>query len=706
MKQHRSHRKFRANIVIVAIATSSAATTGGAAPVPAHVPDVCGSSLREAGDPLDVKRAHRRALLASPVQSTGFWAARDTALTINVTYCGPPPNRATEVWIESIARAGDPAFARQRHVLREGQNVVPVKNDGVIYFVMRSERGRGQVSARLVSGGRAFPRFVLGKDRASDWSAILNRGSGEPYAELVGRRMMLTMPLAVVREHVDNPEQVLSRWDEIVTLAEQQYGLGRDAAYPSMATPFRHHFVTQPDAMPGDMSASDYWLGTRVDRARPVLNAAELVSHGWVAWTQLGHHYRIPAMTWDTQQAAMSHLTALYVQRALAQPSRLVTDRVWDKVRAHLDRPGGSYDTLGDPLVRAAMLWQLDLAFGRDFHARLGQRYRTLPVAELPVADDRKRQAFIIETSRVAGRNLLPFFDKWGLRANAQTRAILAASGLPALDKPIWDNTDDAVTHTYGPLEQAPAGRIVMPKSVIPGQGFTVQAEVANATGRSPQYAWTIPAGFHTSGGREGASITLIAPATALPGAFAPIRVTVTVTVAGGGVATTLGGSIQLLGDGAALHDAMMQRVYGNGTLRQWNSERRGTVGDLYVYSNPYRMSRDYFRLLTAQYDFFPTSGTSNASWRYLGSYGGETYSASQAYDLKMLAEYRKPAMRAWDGAKVGVSGDIYGYDNPYRSTRDYFRLINANYGYFPTDWSSNADWQYLGSYDGEQFAR
>ncbi|WP_244130240.1 M60 family metallopeptidase [Burkholderia sp. BCC0044] len=530
---------------------------------------------------------------------------------------------------------------------------------------------------------------------------MLNRASGEPYAELVGKRMIVTMPLVLVRDHVADPEPLLALWDRIVSAAEEQYGLARGNVYPGIATPFRHHFVTLPDAAGRNASATDYWLGVRTSDAKAALNVDALMRNGWASWSQLGIHYRIPAMSWSGQQDAVSLLTPLYVQRALGQPSTLVGERVWDRVRAHLDGSQDDYDSLRDPLVRAAMLWQLDLAFGKDFHARLAQRYRTLTTAELPVSDQQKRRTFIVETSRVAGHDLLPFFERWRLRVDAQTRADVAALRLAVLDKPVWDNRDDAVAHTYALHEQAPAGRITMPPAVIAGRDFTVGAEVVNSNGRPLQYKWDIPPGFRASAA-SGPSVVLSAPVDALPGALAPIRVIVT----DGRTTTTLGGSIQIVGDGGSLYDAMMSGAFGDGALRKWHSSRRGTTGDLYVYSNPYRVTRDYFRLMSPEYGYFPIDATSNASWRHLGSYNGESYAPSRAFDLTVLAKQRKAAMRVWSDARAGVIGDVYGYDNPYRNTRDYFRLLNARYGYFPIDWTSNADWQYIGSYDGNQYRR
>lgn len=54
-----------------------------------------------------------------------------------------------------------------------------------------------------------------------------------------------------------------------------------------------------------------------------------------------------------------------------------------------------------------------------------------------------------------------------------------------------------------------------------------------------------------------------------------------------------------------------------------WSDERKGTIGNIYQYSNPYSGTQDYFVLLTSAYCSHPTNQTSNREWKYLGSADG-----------------------------------------------------------------------------------
>ncbi|MBB7003001.1 S6 family peptidase [Escherichia coli] len=61
-----------------------------------------------------------------------------------------------------------------------------------------------------------------------------------------------------------------------------------------------------------------------------------------------------------------------------------------------------------------------------------------------------------------------------------------------------------------------------------------------------------------------------------------------------------------------------------------------------------------------------------------------------------------KVALNDWSESRKGTAGDLYKYNNPYTNTTDYFILKQSTYGYFPTDQSSNATWEFVGHSQGD----
>lgn len=159
---------------------------------------------------------------------------------------------------------------------------------------------------------------------------------------------------------------------------------------------------------------------------------------------------------------------------------------------------------------------------------------------------------------------------------------------------------------------------------------------------------------------------------------------------------------LRALGKSSA--DAAVIAYYDKKTLSNWRGDGAnvGTPGDIYVYDNPYNGTREYFKLKTSSYSYFPTNKTSNQDWDYLGD--STSVSASMGlrapFEKSILNWYRKDRFQQWSHSDTsGRPGDIYVYDNPYTNRREYFRLKTASYGYFPVDASSNISWEYLGRY-------
>ncbi|MEN0105099.1 MAG: hypothetical protein AAGC84_01600, partial [Pseudomonas sp.] len=124
----------------------------------------------------------------------------------------------------------------------------------------------------------------------------------------------------------------------------------------------------------------------------------------------------------------------------------------------------------------------------------------------------------------------------------------------------------------------------------------------------------------------------------------------------------------------------------------EWGeNDRRGSVGQIYVYDNPYNRQVEFFRLAALgadqRYGYFPINQQDNQYWQYLGT------------ALPSITEATTP-LRQWGVAgQSGKAGDLYIYANPYTREVEFFRLKNTGaYSYFPINQADNADWAYLGT--------
>lgn len=141
---------------------------------------------------------------------------------------------------------------------------------------------------------------------------------------------------------------------------------------------------------------------------------------------------------------------------------------------------------------------------------------------------------------------------------------------------------------------------------------------------------------------------------------------------------------------------SLVHQIGLNKGPQNWGDhDRRGMIGGIYRYQNPYSNKTEYFRLVglggDGRYWYFPTHGTDNFYWQYLGT---------------IEPFYNGSAAHIWgENDRLGRVGDTYAYTKEEGVT-EYFRLWNLGsdkrYWYFPTVPGNNAYWQYIGTNIGK----
>ncbi|KAA0757596.1 S-layer protein, partial [Bacillus sp. BF2-3] len=173
-----------------------------------------------------------------------------------------------------------------------------------------------------------------------------------------------------------------------------------------------------------------------------VLDINKFVTDGWGPWHEAGHLRQQSPWKFYNMTEVQNNIYSLSVEKAFNQSSNLEKSGVYPKAFQYLEQTNKNYDEISDVFVKLVMLWQLQLAYGEDFYPKLHQLYRDMPSSELPQTDENKKQLFMISASKVAKQNLIPFFEKWGLRPNNDTIQKVAALGYPILTAEIWKGTD------------------------------------------------------------------------------------------------------------------------------------------------------------------------------------------------------------------------------------------------------------------------
>ncbi|PEF02837.1 S-layer protein, partial [Bacillus thuringiensis] len=254
-------------------------------------------------------------------------------------------------------------------------------------------------------------------------------------------RVLITASPARVKKYLlgsnTDPVQLLKKMDEATRIQDKVAGLSEEQVDKHYV-----HYVEENHSPDYYMYATSYRTAYVGDAIQYVLDINKFVKDGWGPWHEAGHLRQQSPWKFYNMTEVQNNIYSLSVEKAFNQPSNLEKSGIYPKAFQYLEQVNKNYDEISDVFVKLVMLWQLQLAYGEDFYPKLHQLYRDMPSSELPQTDENKKQLFMISASKVAKQNLIPFFEKWGLRPNNDTIQKVAVLGYPILTAEIWKGTD------------------------------------------------------------------------------------------------------------------------------------------------------------------------------------------------------------------------------------------------------------------------
>lgn len=388
------------------------------------------------GDPEKIRANDRRQFKFSPYEPTGLYASPNEKITIQVE---GTQNIQAYIGTFSYDGAWNQDSLIKSFTLKPGENTIESPNGGMIYLYNPGQGGT--VKTEIKTGGTTSPLFELGKHTQQDLVDMLDKYPNAHAVELKGERVLITASPARVKKYLigsnTDPVQLLKKLDESIRIQDRVSGLSEKEA--------DKHYVHFVEDNHSTLYMYSYYGRTAYvgDAIQHVLNVKDFTENGWGPWHEAGHQRQQLPWTWDGLGEVTVNIYSMSVQRAFGNKSRL-ENGTYDKAFTYLNKPQSEkdYNKIDDLFVKLTMFWQLDLAFGEEFYPKLHQLYRAIPNEELPKTSDEKIQDFIYNTSKIAQKNLLPFFDKWGLIATLETRQKIENLNYPLLAAPIWEATD------------------------------------------------------------------------------------------------------------------------------------------------------------------------------------------------------------------------------------------------------------------------
>ena len=317
-----------------------------------------------------------------------------------------------------------PSVSR-RFEFEEQETVVASPFGGLIY--LEAERGARAPLHLELTGVVQAPFFDL-RDPAAQSAWDTERLSPAPWAEIAGHHLILTVPSVAIRA-LEDPARLARFWDRVV-LAHRRLG-----ARPPPDRPER--IVADVQISAGYMH-SGYPIMTWLDVTRPsegralglTLDVERLEKSGsWGHFHELGHNSQRPDWTFAGTVEVTCNLFTLHAMDVVVGLDPWEVD--WlapqrKKAAAYFEKGAPLAEWQGDPGLALLMYAQVQHEHGwAPFYAVFAE-YEALPDSERPRDDDAKRDQWLVRLSRAAGRDLGPFFERWGVPVSQEARAEVA----------------------------------------------------------------------------------------------------------------------------------------------------------------------------------------------------------------------------------------------------------------------------------------
>jgi hypothetical protein len=385
--------------------------------------------------PAEAKRISRTIVIDTKIpqwHSTGLYVAPGEMVTITVPSIAVQKGLGVRIGAHTDTLWHLPKWERFPEIsLRRPLDSTTVQVaspfGGALFIDVAGKQSLGTVSLRIENVVEA-PLYVRGKTDLATWKQSL-RNTPAPWAELVGKSVILTVPSSVVRD-LDDPEALMTYWDEVMDRCYELYATRR------RTRPERYCVDRQISA--GYMH-SGYPIMTGDDVANDFVNLAMLRSPQgkvWGFYHEMGHNFQEDDWTFDGTGEVTNNLFSLYGFEKLngvatgghpnVDPAKM--EKRFQEYRAK----GAKFsEWKSDPFLALSMYVQIQKAFGWEPFIKVFAEYRDLPAEERPKTDQERRNQWLVRLSRSVGKNLSPFFTLWGVPVSESAKQSLN-------DLPVW----------------------------------------------------------------------------------------------------------------------------------------------------------------------------------------------------------------------------------------------------------------------------
>jgi hypothetical protein len=359
-------------------------------------------------------------------QSTGLYADAGATITVRI-----PADEAAQGYTVRIGCHTDTLYHLEKWPrVPEITSVTPLQAvdtaaanafGGLIYIVVPEKPKSTKPFNAIIAGGVEAPYFVLGQTTDQQWQQL--RQLHAPWAELACNRLIVSIPTSVARE-VQNPTEVMKLWQRVVDAEDELANVAAERRRPE-------RIVADVLISAGYMH-SGYPIMIHLPQAKEMVTVSKTTLPGWGFYHELGHNHQKPAWTFDGTVEVTCNIFSLYISEVLEGKSRpeahsaITTESQTKKWIAYKRIRTPYAEWKADPFLAFGTYIDLIDGFGWDVMKKVLRSYQTDELGQQPKGDDEKRDQWMIRYSKIAGKNLGPFFDAWGIPVSASAKAEIA----------------------------------------------------------------------------------------------------------------------------------------------------------------------------------------------------------------------------------------------------------------------------------------
>lgn len=310
---------------------------------------------------------------------------------------------------------------------------------GGLIYITASPKSASWDGEIIIDGGVPSLYYEAGKTTDEEWAQQL-KGNKAPWGELVTDNVILTLPDSILQQ-LKQPARVMKMWHTII---------GGEMELAQIPMPFyRPQRMVIDEHIGGGFMHSGYPVmihhspSVGMVSADVIANPEKLLvpSKGGANWGffhEIGHNMQ--NLDWvfgGTTEVSCNFFSLYMFDRLLGGRDDAhtgISNEITQLEMQNYFSAGANYDTWKeDPFLGLIMFRQLQEAFGWESFKTFFREYQQLaaqfPDGRYADTDQKKRDLWAQKFSVITGRNLVPFFEKWGIPISKE--AAVAVASLP-----------------------------------------------------------------------------------------------------------------------------------------------------------------------------------------------------------------------------------------------------------------------------------